>query len=122
MHNNSVLNLILSDSVPPVITFINPSRRTNGSPQFTWRSSEQADFECSLDRGPYERCGSGVNGRWSKDNIRDGSHVLSVRGKDTVDNVGSPTTHSWVVGKFLLSFVIYLIFCLGYANLIPPEP
>jgi hypothetical protein len=122
MQNNSGLILIISDSVAPVITFINPSPRTNSSPEFTWRSSEQADFECSLDRGPYERCGSGVTGRWSKDNIRDGSHVLSVSGKDTVENVGSPTAHSWIVGKFLLSFVIYLIFYLGYANLIPPEP
>jgi hypothetical protein len=90
----------LIDGVPPVITLINPSRRTNDSPEFTWRSSEQADFECSLDRGSYESCGNGVNGRWSKNNVGDGEHILFVRGKDTVGNVGRRSPHSWIVGTF----------------------
>ena len=96
---NSNNNLNILDAVVPVITFINPSPKTDGSPEFTWRSSEQATFECSLDRGPYEDCGSGMNGRWSKDNVRDGRHILSVRGKDTVENLGRTTSHSWTVGK-----------------------
>ena len=82
-----------------MITFDNPPTTTDGSPQFTWRSSEQADFECSLDSGPYENCGSGISGRWSKNNLGHGSHRLSVRGKDTVENVGRERIHIWTVGK-----------------------
>ena len=94
------MNVHISDGDAPIITFINPPQKTNGSPQFTWSSSEQAQFTCSLDNGPYKPCGSGMNGRWSENNVGDGPHVLSVRGEDSVGNLGRPTTHSWRVGKF----------------------
>ena len=96
------MNVHISDGDAPIITFINPPQKTNGSPQFTWRSSEQAQFTCSLDNGPYKPCGSGMNGRWDKNNVGNGLHILSVRGEDGVGNVGRPTTHSWRVGKFTL--------------------
>ena len=91
--------MIILDTDPPVVTFTNPPTKTSGSPELAWRSSEQATFECSLDRRPYENCGSGMSGRWSKDNVRDGPHVLSVRGKDTVENLGRTASHTWTVGK-----------------------
>ena len=83
----------------PVITFNNPSSTTGSSPEFTWRSSEQANFECSFDGGRFESCRSGMNGRWSKQNVPDGSHSLLVRGTDNLGNVGRSTKHSWIIGK-----------------------
>ena len=101
--SNSYLNLPLSDSIAPVITFISPSSKTSGSPVFKWRSSEEAVFECSLDRGAYENCGRGTNGQWSEDNVPDGLHTLLVRGRDPIGNLGRAISHSWVVGRFLLT-------------------
>jgi hypothetical protein len=72
---------------------------TSSSPEFTWTSSERANFECSFDGGRFENCGSGGNGEWKEDNVRDGNHVLSVRGRDAVGNLGRTTTHTWIVGK-----------------------
>ena len=66
---------------------------------FTWKSTEEADFKCSLDGQAYESCSKGMSGKWNKDNIRHGSHRLSVFGEDAVGNVGRPTTHRWMVGK-----------------------
>ena len=81
-----------------MIRFVNPPAKTDRSPEFTWTSSEQATFECSLDRGPYENCDSGTSGTWSKD-VREGSHTLMVRGRDIVGNVGRIIAHTWTVGK-----------------------
>ena len=89
------------DTVAPTITYSDAAAKTNGSPFITWRSSEQAEFECSLDRGPYENCGIGMNGQWRKDNVPDGRHILRVRGTDPAGNVGNPAGHTWIVGKFL---------------------
>jgi hypothetical protein len=88
-----------SDAIGPVLTFTNPSDTSSSSPMFTWRSSEQANFECSFDGRRFENCGSGITGRWSENNVRDGSHVLSIRGRDSVGNLGRTTTHDWIVGK-----------------------
>lgn len=91
----------LSDTVPPVISFTNAPSVTNKYPRFTWTSTEQATFECSFDGERYGNCSSGVEGVWSKDNVRDGRHVLSVRGKDLAQNLGRPAQHTWIVGKIL---------------------
>ena len=88
------------DGTPPVVTFINPPGKTNNSPQLTWRSTEQATFECSLDNEPYVNCGSGVRGQWSQRNLREGEHTLSVRGTDLAGNTGRETSHTWIVGTF----------------------
>ena len=93
------------DTVVPTITFVDAPVKTNGSPMITWQSSEQADFNCSLDGGPYVTCGKGILGQWSENNIRDGSHRLSVKGEDAAGNVGSNSL-TWIVGK-----VIYRIPC-----------
>ena len=88
------------DTIAPIITFTSAPEKTNDSPLLAWRSSEEADFECSLDRGPYENCRSGIGGRWSKNNVRHGPHSLSVRGRDSAGNMGT-TIHTWNVGKVL---------------------
>ena len=90
------------DSVAPTITFVDNPAKTSGSPFITWRSSEQADFECLLDSGQYENCSSGMNGLWSKNDVKDGPHVLFVRGTDPAGNLGGPVSHRWIVGMFLI--------------------
>lgn len=102
------------DAEPPTITFNNPPSRTGGSPHFSWQSSEQAYFECSLDIGPYENCSNGTTGQWSKNNLQDGSHRLSVRGKDTVGNVGRETAHIWIVGKIFITACSLLYLNITY--------
>ena len=96
--------MTIVDATPPTISFNNPPSKTSGSPQFTWRSSEEADFECALDRGPYENCDNGTTGRWSKNNVPHGSRHLSVRGRDSAGNLGT-TSHTWFVGKKLNSTI-----------------
>ena len=93
------------DAISPTITFTDAPGKTNNLPQLTWRSSEEATFECKLDNEPYKGCGSGVNGEWSQKIDREGRHVLYVRGRDAVGNTGPSSTHSWTVGTFL-SFAI----------------
>ena len=92
------------DTIPPVLTFTNAAEKTNDSPVLTWRSSEQAKFECKLDDRPYENCGEGINGRWSKNNVPHGRHRLSVRGRDSAGNLGT-TSYTWFVGKKLNSVI-----------------
>ena len=94
-----VVTLYILDAVAPVIKFTNPSPSTSNSPKFTWQSSEQAVFKCSLDGAPFEYCGRGINGQWNKTNVKDGSHILRVTGEDSVQNVGIPAAHSWIIGK-----------------------
>jgi hypothetical protein len=89
--------------MPPVITFVSPPSKTDSSPAFTWRSTEEAVFECSFDGRSYGDCGTGTNGQWRRDNVRDGRHTLLVRGRDTVGNLGRPTSLSWDVGTFLIT-------------------
>ena len=73
--------------------------QSNASPRITWRSTEDARFECSLDNGAYEDCGNGEIGTWIGRNLPHGNHVISVRGRDKNGNVGEPTKHTWNVGK-----------------------
>lgn len=90
---------LFADSVPPVIRFVNAPSVTNNNPRFTWSSSEQAVFECSFNGEEYETCGNGLEGNWSKNNVRNGRYVLLVRGRDSAGNLGRRTTHTWTVGK-----------------------
>ena len=89
------------DTIPPVITFTNAPEKTNGSPVLTWRSSEQAEFDCKLDDGRYENCGNGTTGRWSESNVRDGRRRLSVIARDSAGNLDT-ASHTWTVGRYML--------------------
>ena len=44
---------------------------------------------------------------WSKNNLPGGRYVLSIKGKDTVDNVGRPASHTWIVGKYFTLVIYY---------------
>ncbi|CAB3983302.1 Hypothetical predicted protein [Paramuricea clavata] len=85
------------DNTVPVITFETLPVRTNGNPQIRWTSSENARFQCKLDGEDYQNCGSGFSGFWTRNNIPDGKHTLSVRGRDRNDNPGEPKTFEWSV-------------------------
>ena len=92
----------LIDTVPPTITFNDPPARTTSFPSISWQSTESAVFECSLDNGRYENCSSGRTGTWNGNDLRDGRHYLSVRGRDSAGNIGRIVTHQFDVGKFCL--------------------
>ena len=94
--------MFLPDTTAPVVTFTQAPEKTNGSPRFTWKSTEKTDFECSLDNVRFESCGKGETGQWFKQNIRDGRHILTVRGTDDAGNVGTTVSHRWTVGKILI--------------------
>lgn len=87
------------DAIPPIIIFTNPPSKTNGSPQINWMSSEFTKFECSVNAEMYLNCGYGLKGQWSDDSMNDGKHNLSVRGRDSVGNLGQTITHTWIVGQ-----------------------
>lgn len=93
-----------ADNTVPEITFPETFVKTNSNPEISWRSSENAQFECSLDGGDFEGCGSGLSNRWSRDNLPDGKHTFSVRGRDRNGNVGEVQTIEWTVGRKALSF------------------
>ena len=87
------------DTVLPVIMFTDPPIKTSDSAELRWVSSEQANFECSLDSEPYTNCGEGLtSGKWIGDNLSRGVHVFKVKGKDAAGNIGEPARHVWTVG------------------------
>lgn len=100
------------DSSGPQVTFDpNQPTVTLRFPRFSWRSSEFARFECSLDGFVRDKqpCGSGTTGIWQIYKP-DGNYTLSVRGRDTSDNTGPAVSHSFRVGK-LSCFVIVDFTC-----------
>ena len=68
-------------------------------PRIRWVSNEYALFECSLNGGKFTRCGSGLQGSWSRSEISTGSHEFRVRGRDTKGNVGEIITTTIEIGK-----------------------
>ena len=85
------------DATGPVLSFV--SIRETASPMFTWRSSENARFQCSYNGEDFVDCGNGIRGEWRRDNVKNGSHILVLRGIDSVGNVGQSITYSWIIGK-----------------------
>ncbi|XP_028410633.1 uncharacterized protein LOC114533322 [Dendronephthya gigantea] len=85
------------DNSGPTVRFDDAESVTGRNPQFTFSSDEDADFECSLDGGDYEECGRGRSGEWNGQNIPHGRHRLSVRGRDSNNNLGEPAHHSFNV-------------------------
>lgn len=98
-HSFNSFSFIL-DTRPPQITFSgNLPETTSRNPTLTWSSSEFATFECQLEDGVVFECGSGNEGLWTGNNLRDGLHSLSVRGTDKLGNKGQFISRSWSVGK-----------------------
>lgn len=91
--------LVITDNSGPSITFGDAESVTGSNPQFTFFSDEDAVFECSLDGGDYQECGSGLSGEWNARDVPNGSHRFSVRGEDNNGNRGETAHHSFNVGK-----------------------
>ena len=106
-HFPNQFKFFIVDNTVPVITFLTSNDPTNTRPQIRWTSSEVASFECSLDGQNYQECGNGFSGFWTGNNIPDGKHTFSVRGRDKNGNVGNPAKFEWSVGKH--SSILFLI-------------
>ena len=100
---------VVLDNSPPVVYFPALPDKTGSVPRIPWGSSEEGQFECSLDDAAYVDCGSGIQGMWSGKDVPHGSHVFSVRGRDKNGNVGQPVKHTWNVGKLLLLLLLLLL-------------
>jgi hypothetical protein len=84
------------DFTPPDTTITSgPSGVSNANPpQFTFSSTEQGPFLCSLDGAPYQHCPSPdlLQG------LSDGQHTLAVRAEDQAGNMdATPATRTWTL-------------------------
>lgn len=85
------------DTVAPdtMILGAPPAADNSATVRFEFRSDEPStSFECALDGGAYQACGSGdLFGP-----IGDGAHAFAVRARDRAGNVdASPAIHAWLV-------------------------
>ena len=122
MALNQICEIFFADSSGPQITFDpNQPTVTLRYPRFTWTSNETANFECSLDGfvQNIEQCGSGTRMSWQRSRP-DGEYTLSVRGRDTNGNTGSPASHSFRVGKlsYQVSKVLIVFSCTKSSHVI----
>jgi hypothetical protein len=91
--------LIILDTTPPVVTFLQPPLYTNGVAVLKWTSNEKAVFHCSLDNSDFVDCGEGVTSRWLGSALEDGEHTLKVRATDDAGNIATPQPWTWKTGK-----------------------
>jgi hypothetical protein len=67
----------------------NPSNSRAAS--FTFTASEPSSFECQLDGGSFQACGSPA----SYQGLGDGTHTFAVRPTDAAGNTGAASSHGW---------------------------
>lgn len=94
-HSRIILSI---DNKAPELVLTTRPERSSSTPKFEWRSSEDVTFECSLDDDDFAWCGNGTTGSWKMNDVGDGRHKFSVRGKDINGNTGTHT-HTWVIGN-----------------------
>jgi MYXO-CTERM domain-containing protein len=89
------------DLTPPETALENkpPSRANTQSATFTFKSTGSgASFECKLDGGAFDNCGSGEAGSITYNNLAQGPHAFQVRALDAAGNMdSSPASYSWEV-------------------------
>ena len=69
-----------------------PAALTNSrAASFTFTADEPSSFECQLDGGSFQACGSSA----SYQGLGDGTHTFAVRPTDAVGNTGAPSSHGW---------------------------
>ena len=106
------------DTAGPKISFSsNLPRTTKRNPTFTWTSSESAKFKCGIDNSyKLVDCDQGTSGRWTGENVQDGSHVFIVYGVDGMNNRGENARHRFIVGKYVqLNIGLHFPVCV-YCN------
>jgi len=82
------------DVTPPQTTIVAgpPSRLGRGDASFRFEANEPAQFECSLDSGPFHTCEAKV----TFNNLKPGQHTVRVRAIDDAGNVEIvPQAYSW---------------------------
>jgi hypothetical protein len=83
------------DTVAPTVSIDSaPPKLGNGtSASFQFSADEAADFECRLDGGMWEACGSARD----YTELVDGEHTFAVRATDGAGNLGEAASYGWTV-------------------------
>jgi Bacterial Ig-like domain len=81
------------DTVAPLATITAgpPALTSSASSRFEFGASEAADFQCRLDGGEWDACGSPQ----AYTDLPDGEHTFEVRGTDKAGNEGAAATWVW---------------------------
>ncbi len=84
-----------ADTTPPSVSIGGgpPGSTAETSARFTFSASEPSTFQCRLDGGAYESCGSPTDYA----GLAAGGHTFSVRATDQAGNTGQPASHSWTI-------------------------
>lgn len=83
----------LTAPAAPGILSAPPSLTNQASASFEFAGEPGGTLSCALDGGEFAFCASPAN----YNGLEDGSHTFSVRQTDDAGNVGSVTTHMWIV-------------------------
>jgi hypothetical protein len=95
--------VVVDGTVPQVTITQKPSNPSNdGSPSFTFTTSEPARTACKLDAAPFAQCSSPV----SFSNRPDGQHTFAVTATDMAGNVGPQTNYTWTIDTVAPTVVI----------------
>jgi hypothetical protein len=71
----------------------------NNSPTFGFSANEPSSFQCSLDSGTFSPC-TGTNSQ-SYSGLSEGQHTFSVRGTDSLGNLGGTVSRTWTIDTVL---------------------
>jgi hypothetical protein len=92
--NNRVQALIDANGPDVTITSGPPTVSNQTTASFSFTANEPgATFECKLDSGSWASCTSGD----SFSSIPEGPHTMTIRGIDSLSNVGNPATYDWTI-------------------------
>jgi hypothetical protein len=87
------------DKTGPVVSInsgpTSGSTTKTNSATFGFSANESATFGCSLDGAPFSSC-TGSNSQ-SYSGLSDGQHTFSVKGVDSLGNLGGATSRTWTI-------------------------
>lgn len=73
-----------------------PKRSSSTTSLFSWRSDENATFECAVDVVETgQPCGEGRDGRWISPELSQGDHTFYLFATDIKGNNGEPIQYAW---------------------------
>jgi hypothetical protein len=87
---------LVLDSVAPKLKFLSKPKKTSTErkAKFKFSASEQATFECKLDKGKFKPCKSPYVTK-----LKPGKHTLQVVATDSAGNKSDPNKASWDIKK-----------------------
>jgi hypothetical protein len=86
------------DKTGPTVSITNPkpaSFSNDDSPTFTFTRGDAVSVQCSRDSLPFGPCTTSTSQSYM--DLSDGSHTFSVRGFDSLGNVGNTAFHAWTI-------------------------